>query len=141
MRMNKSDYYIKKLNLLPHPEGGYYRETYRSMTRSEFMGFEGERSLATSIYFLLTDERASAMHRIKSDEIWYYHDGDALDIMMIDIKGNRSNVRLGKNLDENEVLQFVVPAGFWFGAKTTGVYSLVGCQVSPGFDFRDFELM
>ncbi|MFM7105342.1 MAG: cupin domain-containing protein, partial [Flavobacteriales bacterium] len=139
--MNKSDYYTQKLNLLPHPEGGYYRETYRSATRCEFKGFDGERSLATSIYFLLTAERSSAMHRIKSDEIWYFHDGDALDIMMIDIEGNHSTVRLGKNLDDNEVLQFVVPAGFWFGAKTTGDYSLVGCEVSPGFDFRDFELM
>jgi predicted cupin superfamily sugar epimerase len=101
----------------------------------------GERSLSTSIYFLLTADRPSAMHRIKSDEIWYFHDGDALDIMLIDLSGNHSVVRLGKNLDNHEALQFVVPAGFWFGAKTTGLFSLVGCQVSPGFDFRDFELM
>jgi len=139
--MNTSDYYIRKLNLLPHPEGGYYSETYRSSMSCAFEGFQGERSLATSIYFLLTAERNSAMHRIKSDEIWYFHDGDALDIMMIDLAGKHSTVRLGRNLEENEILQFVVPAGFWFGARTTGTYSLVGCQVSPGFDFRDFELM
>lgn len=139
--MNTSDYYIQKLNLLPHPEGGYYSEIYRSAMSCEFKGFEGERSLATSIYFLLTAERNSAMHRIKSDEIWYFHDGDPLDIMMIDLAGNHSVVRLGRNLEENENLQFAVQAGYWFGARTTGTYSLVGCQVSPGFDFRDFELM
>lgn len=139
--MNTSDYYIRQLDLLPHPEGGYYREVYRNAMQAEFVGFEGQRSWATSIYFLLTAERASAMHRIKSDEIWYFHDGDALDITMIDHAGNASVVRLGKNLDRREVLQFVVPAGYWFGAKTTGKFSLVGCQVSPGFDFRDFELM
>ena len=139
--MNTSAYYISHLELIPHPEGGYYKEIYRNVKSAAFEGFDGERSIGTSIYFLLTAERSSAMHRIKSDEIWYFHDGDALDIMMIDLSGNQLVVRLGRDIQNQEVLQFVVPAGFWFGAKTTGEFSLVGCQVSPGFDFRDFELM
>jgi predicted cupin superfamily sugar epimerase len=139
--MSNAESYIRGLQLLPHPEGGYYREIYRNPRNFLFEDFHGERSLATSIYFLLTADRPSSMHRIKSDEIWYFHDGFALEITMIDTSGCESIVRLGRDIENDEVLQFVVPAGFWFGAKTVGDFSLVGCQVSPGFDFRDFELM
>ena len=138
-----AEYYQEKLGLVEHPEGGYYREVYRNPRTSEFEGFQGPRHWATSIYFLLTHEKSSAMHRIKSDEIWYYQDGDPLEIILVDEQGTERIVLLGKDIDRGCVLQFVVPAGIWFGARVAegGTYTLVGCQVTPGFDCIDFELM
>jgi predicted cupin superfamily sugar epimerase len=140
--MTASDY-IQHLGLEKHPEGGYYREVYRHSALSSFEGFDGPRNLSTSIYFLMTHEASSAMHRIKSDEIWYYHDGDPLEIIIQNEEGVEYIVRLGKSLDTGCVMQYVVPAGCWFGARVAdgGAFTLVGCQVTPGFDFRDFELM
>ncbi len=105
-------------------------------------GFDGERSLCTSIYFLLQAGQVSALHRIKSDEIWNYHEGDGIEIIEIDEQGREMVTRLGKQLDKGEVLQHVVKANRWFGARlpANATFCLVGCQVSPGFDFRDFEL-
>lgn len=126
-----------------HPEGGYFRETYRSSGEMPFPGFEGTRNLCTSIFFLLKEGQQSALHRIKSDEIWYFHDGDGVDIIEIDEKGNEIITRLGKKINQGERLQHVVKANRWFGARLPegSRFCLVGCQVSPGFDFRDFELM
>ena len=137
-----SHFYINHFSLLPHPEGGYYKETFRSEKSFQFEGFEGERSISTSIYFLLEKGQTSALHRIKSDEIWYFHDGQTLEIIELDSNGNETITRLGKDLLNGEVLQHVVPAGIWFGARLAAhsVFCLVGCQVSPGFDFKDFEL-
>ena len=134
--------YIEFLQMQPHPEGGYYKETFRSETSFQFEGFEGERSICTSIYFLLEKGQTSAIHRIKSDEIWYFHDGQTLEIIELDSNGNETITRLGKDLLNGEVLQHVVPAGIWFGARLAehSEYCLVGCQVSPGFDFKDFQL-
>jgi predicted cupin superfamily sugar epimerase len=137
-----SHFYINHFSLLPHPEGGYYKETFRSEKSFQFEGFEGERSICTSIYFLLEKGQTSALHRIKSDEIWYFHDGQTLEIIEIDSNGNETITRLGKDILNGEVLQHVVPAGIWFGARLAAhsEFCLVGCQVSPGFDFKDFEL-
>ncbi len=137
-----SHFYINHFSLLPHPEGGYYKETFRSEKSFQFEGFEGERSICTSIYFLLEKGQTSALHRIKSDEIWYFHDGQTLEIIEIDSNGNETIIRLGKDILNGEVLQHVVPAGIWFGARLAAhsEFCLVGCQVSPGFDFKDFEL-
>ncbi|MFN5620642.1 MAG: cupin domain-containing protein [Flavobacteriales bacterium] len=134
--------YIKKLNLLPHPEGGYYRETFRSGVTQDFEGFDGPRQLSTSIFFLLEAPQVSSLHRIKSDEIWYYHDGGNLEIIELDADGKENVTLLGKDLDSGATLQHVVAAGKWFGARLPegSAFCLVGCQVSPGFDFRDFEL-
>ncbi|WP_207492620.1 cupin domain-containing protein [Aridibaculum aurantiacum] len=134
--------YIQHLEMHPHPEGGYYKETYRSDLQVMIDGFDGERSICTSIYFLLQEGQKSAMHRIKSDEIWYHHDGNALEIVEIDETGKEIVTLLGKQLDQGQVLQHVVKAHRWFGARLVegGKFCLVGCQVSPGFDFRDFEL-
>jgi predicted cupin superfamily sugar epimerase len=134
--------YIKKLNLLPHPEGGYYRETFRSGVTQDFDGFDGQRQLSTSIFFLLEATQVSSLHRIKSDEIWYYHDGGNLEIIELDADGKESVTLLGKDFDNGATLQHVVAAGKWFGARLPegSSFCLVGCQVSPGFDFRDFEL-
>jgi predicted cupin superfamily sugar epimerase len=137
-----SHFYINHFSLLHHPEGGYYKETFRSEKSFQFEGFEGERSICTSIYFLLEKGQTSALHRIKSDEIWYFHDGQTLEIIEIDSNGNETITRLGKDILNGEVLQHVVPAGIWFGASLAAhsEFCLVGCQVSPGFDFKDFEL-
>ncbi len=134
--------YVSKLEMLPHPEGGFYKECFRSKQSIQFPDFEGERSVSTSIYFLLEKGQTSALHRIKSDEIWYFHDGQTLEIIELDEQGNEKITLLGKNLMNGEVLQHVVPAGIWFGARLApnSEFCLVGCQVSPGFDFRDFEL-
>lgn len=134
--------YIQQLDMTAHPEGGYYAETFRSEQQFSFPGFEGERSICTSIYFLLEKGQHSSLHRIKSDEIWYYHDGEGIEIIEIDKAGKEIITPLGKQLHKGETLQHVVKAGRWFGARLPeqASFCLVGCQVSPGFDFRDFEL-
>lgn len=134
--------YITQLGLLPHPEGGYYKEVYRSLLQIEAPGFDGLRSACTSIYFLLKAGQTSALHRIKSDEIWCYHDGDGMEIIELDESGDELITRLGKNIGAGEVLQHVVKSHRWFGGRLAegSSFCLVGCQVSPGFDFRDFEL-
>lgn len=135
---------VEQLQLLPHPEGGYYRETFRSEESISHKAlpprFGGERSFATAIYFLLTAENFSAFHRIKSDEGWHFYTGAALLVHVLTTAGEYRLIRLGQNMDSGETFQAVVPAGAWFASETTGDYSLVGCTVSPGFDFRDFEL-
>jgi predicted cupin superfamily sugar epimerase len=138
-----ADYYRKHLKMMSHPEGGSYFEVYRNPLQIEAEGFDGPRSMATSIFFLLEQGEVSALHRIKSDEIWYHHDGGCLEIIEIDESGREIITRLGRKIDQGEVLQHVVKAGRWFGSKPASGsdYCLVGCQVSPGFDFRDFELM
>jgi hypothetical protein len=143
--------YIKALALQPHPEGGYFAETYRSdeMIPHDALPsrFRGARSFGTAIYFLLESHHESALHRIQSDEIWHFYDGDPLEIYVIDSVGAATIIRLGRNLENGEVFQAVVPAGNWFGAKPiinaatiNAGYVLVGCTVAPGFDFADFEL-
>jgi predicted cupin superfamily sugar epimerase len=140
--MKKANDYIVHLNLQPHPEGGFYGETYRNKNEIQFPNFNGKRSYATSIYFLLLRGQTSAKHRIKSDEIWYFHDGQSLEILEWNKEGKVHITRLGNDVSRGEVLQHVVPANTWFGARLPeeSDYCLVGCAVSPGFDFTDFEL-
>jgi predicted cupin superfamily sugar epimerase len=137
---------IKQLGLTRHPEGGWYRETYRS---SETVSadrlpdrFNGERSFSTAICFLLGRDEMSALHRIKSDEIWYYHAGTTLTVHLISPQAEYRVLKIGPDPAVGESYQAVVPAGYWFGATVTGAgdFSLVGCSVSPGFDFADFEM-
>lgn len=142
----KVDELIKLLELLPHPEGGYYKENYRSastLIRETLpQGFSGNRNLSTAIYFLIEKNNFSALHKIKSDEIWHFYAGDALEVIEIDRDGNLRSTSIGTKLKEGEVFQYVVKANTWFGSrvKQGGAYSLVGCTVSPGFDFNDFEM-
>jgi hypothetical protein len=144
--MNNAEYWINKLGLEKHPEGGWFSEVYRSeeTTKAEQLPkrFAGERHHSTSIYFLLTSDTFSAFHRIKSDELWHFYDGSAVTIHMIDGNGEYSSVTLGRDIDKGEVLQYAIPHGVWFGAEVNdeGSYSLVGCTVAPGFHFDDFEL-
>lgn len=128
--------WITELGLEPHPEGGWYRETYRSV---EFIPGRG-RSLSTGIYFLLARGHFSAFHRIHSDEMWHAYDGDGVDVHVIAPDGSYDCLRLGSG--EGRVPQGVVPAGCWFASEVAagGEFALVGCTVSPGFDFADFEL-
>jgi uncharacterized protein len=132
--------FIKQLQLLPHPEGGYYRETYRSLLTMQTPG--GERNVSTAIYYLLEQGDLSAFHRIKSDECWHFYAGQTLLIHVIGTNGEYSCIRLGNRPEQNEQLQFVVPAGAWFASEPalTTTFALVGCTVAPGFDFADFEM-
>jgi predicted cupin superfamily sugar epimerase len=138
-------HYIKYLQLLPHPEGGYYKESYRSsgiLPSSCLPGFGGNRSFSTAIYFLLEQGDFSAFHRIKSDECWHFYEGETLLIHVLQQNGEYICKRLGKNLEDGEVLQFVVSAGAWFASEPAAgtSFALVGCTVAPGFDFEDFEM-
>lgn len=139
-RMNSkpASYWINQLDLKAHPEGGFYKETYRS--EGMLSHTHGSRNYSTAIYFLLRREDKSNFHRIKSDEIWHFHAGDTLTIYVLTQEGLKS-YRLGNNLEAGDQLQVIIPADHWFGAKLNeGSYTLAGCTVAPGFDFRDFEL-
>lgn len=140
MENNNANYWIENLDMISHPEGGYFKETYRSETDFEPKGFSGKRNYATSIYFLLEQNNVSHFHRIKSDEIWYYHAGYPLTVYVIHSNGELEELKIGPNIHKGEVLQAVVPANSIFGSTSHNAYSLVGCMVSPGFDFNDFEL-
>ncbi len=133
--------YIDHYQMLPHPEGGFFKEVFRSSENIQFPGFDGNRNYCTSIFFLLEKGQTSALHRIKSDEIWYHHDGGTLVITEIDENDVEIQTKLGKDFRMSEKLQHVVFANRWFGAHVLeGDFVLVSCSVSPGFDFSDFEL-
>lgn len=137
---------IRQYQLKPHPEGGFYRETYRSAgmipARCLPQGFMHSRNVCTAILYLLEESDFSVLHRIRQDEIWHFHLGGALRLVIISPAGKLTEVRLGQDAAAGEYVQYVVPAGHWFGARPAAgaVFSLVGCTVAPGFDFDDFEL-
>jgi len=138
--------WIELLGLRPHPEGGFYREVYRSGETISPAGlpprFPGPRSLATSIYYLLAADEISAVHRLRSDEIWNFYEGSPLVLVILRDPSEAEEIRLGRGAARGEVLQAVVPAGCWFGAYVLepNSFSLVGCSLAPGFEFADFEL-
>jgi predicted cupin superfamily sugar epimerase len=144
--MRSAAYWIERLRLTPHPEGGHFQEVYRASESVDVAAlparFTGARPFSTSIYFLLEQAQRAALHRIRSDEVWHFYDGFPLTLFVIDEAGTLSMTRLGRDPDAGETLQAVVPAGCWFGASVDapGAYALVGCTVAPGFDFADFEL-
>ena len=137
---------INSLELTKHPEGGFYKETYRSEGKIQQSvlsdKFSGDRNYSTGIYFLLTSDNFSAFHRIKQDEMWHFYEGSPLVVHMIDPQGNYSFQKIGLALEDEQVPQYVVPKGIWFASEVldSDSYSFVGCTVSPGFDFDDFEL-
>lgn len=142
--MHQADYWIEKLDLSHHPEGGYFRETYRSKTSYVFRKspvFSGNRAYATGIYYLLTEKERSRLHRIKSDELWFYHTGNPLTVYLFHDVGFMSTFTLDPAAG---TFQGTVPANTWFGARhenpSPGAYTLTSCVVSPGFDFSDFTL-
>lgn len=142
--MSGEKHLINKYNLQPHPEGGWFKQTYKS---NEVMAvgalperFNAARAFSTAIYFLLEQGDFSAFHRIKSDECWHFYEGDPLHIYIIDETGELKTVLLGKG--DESTFQYVVPANCWFASRPAAgsEYCFVGCTVSPGFEFEDFEL-
>lgn len=142
--LSDKDDLIRRFDLKPHPEGGFFRETYRATARVSREGeVEETRSASTAIYYLLSDGAHSAWHRIKSDEVWHFYAGDPLDVYVLDESGALTVLRLGNPLTHPDtVFQAVVPAGLWFAAqcRDQAAFSLVGCTVAPGFEFAEFEL-
>ena len=144
--MEEAGELIRSLGLQRHPEGGWFRETYRSSENIEQSAlperFTGARPCSTAIYFLLQRGDFSALHRIRSDEIWHCYAGTTVTVHVISPHGEYRSLLLGSDLPAGGAYQAVVPAGCWFGAEVTGsgTYALMGCTVSPGFDFADFEM-
>jgi len=137
---------VKQYGLQPHPEGGWYKETYRS---NEYIPanalpskFGGDRAFSTAIYFLLEHNDFSAFHRIKSDECWHFYAGDPLLIYVIRDDGELDIIQLGSDITKGQLFQYVVPKNCWFASRpaSDSTFCFVGCTVSPGFDFKDFEL-
>ncbi|MBL8602479.1 MAG: cupin domain-containing protein [Myxococcales bacterium] len=132
---------VTRFGLAPHPEGGFFRETWADPREVHAEGFEGPRRASTAIYFLLTSGHFSALHRIKSDEVWHHYAGAPLAVTVLAPDATCTTLVLGPAL-EGYAPQGVVAAGMWFGAEVLapGAWALVGCTVAPGFEFRDFEL-
>jgi uncharacterized protein len=141
-----ASYWLEKLQLTRHVEGGAFREVYRSELtlprKSLPLFFQGDRSAATHIYFLLTAGQFSAFHRIAGDELWHFYYGDPLLVYEIGHNGRLTIHRLGNDPEKGESFQTVIKAGSWFASAPApdSEYALVGCTVAPGFDFADFEL-
>ena len=144
--LKDAQYWIQQLELTPHPEGGYFRQTYRAdwmIERNALPSpFPAPRAVSTAIYFLLDRENFSAFHRIRSDELWHFYAGAPIAIYIIDLQGAHSRILLGSNPEAGEVFQATVKAGCWFASRVQDpeAFALVGCTVAPGFDFEDFEL-
>ncbi len=137
---------IELYNLKAHPEGGYYRETYRS---AEWINkealpdrFAGKRSLSTAIYFLLPEGSKSCFHKLKADELWHFYLGGPITLVIIHPNSTLEEVIVGQDILGGQKLQYIVSAGCWFAAypnpETT--WSLMGCTTAPAFDFSDFEM-
>ena len=134
---------ISLLSLTPHPEGGLFKETYRSQHRVSREGDGITRSASTAIYYLLRGRERSTWHRIQSDEMWHFYEGGALRIYMLEPDGGLDILLLGNPLrHEGANFQALVPAGHWFAAECAEPegHSLVGCTVAPGFEFEEFEI-
>jgi len=144
--MYTPEYFIKKLDLKPHPEGGYFREIYKSTYQADAQNlpewYHGGRALSSTIYFLLDVGQVSRFHRLKGDEIMFYHYGSPLDLHAIDADGNYSMVTLGLNIEKGEMPQVLLPAGIYFCGipADRSSFSLISTMVSPAFEYKDFQL-
>ncbi|MBX2901388.1 MAG: cupin domain-containing protein [Cyclobacteriaceae bacterium] len=143
--MHPPEFWIENFHLHPHPEGGFYKETYRSAEKTERSSlparYEGARHFSTAIYFLLRSQDRSVFHRIQSDELWHFYAGTTLLIYVFEGTHLKTH-RLGADPAKGDSLQVLIPAGCWFGAVLEAIdsYALCGCTVAPGFDFTDFEM-
>ena len=144
--MTTTEQLIKQYRLQPHPEGGWYRQSYKC---KEFIPatalparFGGERVFSTAIYFLLEKGNFSAFHKIKSDECWHFYAGDPLHVFIIDQSGDLEIITLGNDFSKGQTFQYIVPANCWFASRPVpgSEFCLVGCTVAPGFEFEDLEL-
>jgi uncharacterized protein len=136
---------VEKLKLQPHPEGGWFSEIYRSaeVIPAAFLPerFGDDHAFSTSIYYLLQNDDFSAFHRIKSDEIWHFYLGSPVKLYILK-DGKLEKILLGDHIESSQVFQAVVPFDCWFAAEVSvpESFALLGCTVSPGFGFNDFEL-
>ena len=130
---------IKRLKLKKHPEGGYFKQTYTADTMVNIEGYDKPRYISTAIYYMLVGDQFSAFHRIKSDELWHHYTGGSLILYVID-NGKLAKIKMGKN--RGEAPQVILKANTWFAASLTDKksYCLLGCTVSPGFDYSDWEI-
>ena len=137
---------IEQYSLQPHPEGGWYKQTYKSNEEIAADAlperFGASRAFSTAIYFLLEKGNFSAFHRIKSDECWHFYAGDTLLIYIIELNGELKVISLGSDHENGQSFQYVVSANCWFASRPApgSEYCFVGCTVSPGFEFEDLEL-
>ncbi|MEO7214638.1 cupin domain-containing protein [Mucilaginibacter sp.] len=140
MQEPNAAYWIEQLSLSPHPEGGFYKEVFRSRQQVNRVGADTVLQACTSIYYLLEGEDYSGFHKISSDEIWYFHKGAPLTVHVITTEGEHKPLQLSDQPGGN--LSLVVPAGLWFAAEVTAKtgYTLVSCAVAPGFEFGEFEM-
>ncbi len=143
--MKDENYWIEKLQLVPHQEGGYFREVYRSIEKilNEALPprYRGDRAFSTSIYYLLKGRQHSSFHKLQSDEKWNFYFGSPLVLHLIDCSGYYNRILLGVDINKGEFFQFTIHYNTKFAAEPImkKSYSLVGCTVAPGFDFYDFE--
>lgn len=143
--MSSALYWIEKFQMEKHPEGGYFKETYRSDESIPQHGlpkrFSGDRYFCSQIFYLLEHHEMSKLHRLKSDETWHFYEGLPIALYLISPEGNFSTITLGRG-NEGFMLQYTIPHGYWFGAKVEAEagFSLIGCTVAPAFDFKDFEV-
>lgn len=136
---------VKLFGMLPHPEGGYYREVYRSaeIIKKDLLPerYKEDRAFSTSIYYMLAGEQVSHFHKLKSDEIWHFYLGSHLIIHILDLNSGYKKIKVGNNLTNGEIPQLVIQKEKYFAAEVSdkNSFGLIGCTVSPGFDFNDFE--
>jgi predicted cupin superfamily sugar epimerase len=145
MPTNSAQYWIEKLNMTAHPEGGWFTETFRDDRKVKAVNLKGEMkeyAASTAIYFLLDDQSFSAFHRIGAAEAWHFYAGTGITIYSIDEAGNLKTVELGANPEIGQTHSTVIPAGVWFASRVNqlGGFALCGCTVAPGFEFEEFEL-
>lgn len=141
-RTSRADELIALLGLGPHPEGGFYREVFRSASRVTTADTRGARSALTTIYFLLRESTHSRWHQVDSDEVWHFYEGDPLELLELDTAGQSLvRHRLGPADGTGQLPVHTIPAGAWQAARPLGAYTLVGCTVGPGFDFADFHML
>jgi uncharacterized protein len=144
-RLSKEEI-VSHFNLLPHPEGGFYRESYRAagtIPKNALSNeFKGDRNYSTAIYYLLPEGSQSLLHRLHSDEQWHFYLGGPMTLVQISPDGILRKIVLGTDIARGQEVQYVVPANHWFGGfpNPGSRFSFVGCTVAPGFDFADFEL-
>lgn len=133
-----ADEIISILQLQPHPEGGAFRETYRSLIPAQIRDV---RSVCTAIYFLIRQSQVTSWHRVKSDEIYHFYYGAPIELSLVSPDGELTKHFLGTDVKNGERPQIMVPANHWQSACSLGTFTLIGCTVSPGFDFLDFEMI